>query len=564
MIAIIFAVTGILFIMAPHFLLSMEMLSGGRGAWLLSECSFWFHTEWICGVLLMIAAVIRLLRKSGMIPAAAAVIIALVQAAVMRPLSFYLGSEENLVVLGQTYSLRSHSHIREVLVALALITAAAMIADFFQRRRQRRSISLLVLATSNIRKKIFRSTSLVLALSVVIGAFFADVLLTGSISNTLELGAGRLGADLVVVPKKAEKEAGDLLMNGTPHIFNLAPQTLDTLKGWEGIEKISPQLFFRPFSYLVCCTTEQVLMVGYDPETDFTIAPWVNYFLHQNQADDELVVGARVKFYPGQKVSLFGKLLSVIATLDHTGIGYFDRSAFMPMDGARKLITYLQEAERRNRLHKRKNIDDLSLTHLYAPTSEQEKEMEKIDARGISAIFIKCRDGVDVKKMAKRITKEIPSTAVINVRAATISVKRQLTSMLDALFPPIIILMIMGTVILAVVFSMSANERKREVGLLRAMGARERDIFNLFLGESVLISIMGGIFGVLGGGSLMILFKHRIMASLKLLYIWPSAATVAEVVLLTLAASVLIGIGAGLAPAIRAARQEPYEAFRAG
>jgi len=563
MTAIILAVTGILFIMAPHFILPMEMLSGGRGAWLLSECSFWFHPEWICGALLMIAAVIRLRGKSGLIPAAAAVIMALVQAAVMRPLSFYLGSEENLVVLGQTYSLRSHSHIREVLVVLALIAAAAMIADFFQGRRQRRSISLLVLATSNIRRKLFRSVSLVLALSVVIGAFFADVLLTGSISNTLELGAGRLGADLVVVPKSAEKEAGDLLMNGTPHIFNLAPQTLDTLKGWEGIEKISPQLFFRPFSYLVCCTTEQVLMVGYDPETDFTIAPWVNYFLHQNQADDELVVGARVKFYPGQKVSLFGKLLSVIATLDHTGIGYFDRSAFMPMDGARKLITYLREAEKRNRLHKRRNIDDLSLTHLYAPTSEQEKEMEKIDAQGISAIFIKCRDGVDVKKMAKRITKEIPSTAVINVRAATISVKRQLTSMLDALFPPIIILMIMGTVILAVVFSMSANERKREVGLLRAMGARERDIFNLFLGESVLISIMGGIFGVLGGGSLMILFKHRIMASLKLLYIWPSAATVAEVVLLTLAASVLIGIGAGLAPAIRAARQEPYEAFRA-
>jgi putative ABC transport system permease protein len=305
-------------------------------------------------------------------------------------------------------------------------------------------------------------------------------------------------------------------------------------------------------------------MVGYDPESDFTISPWVDYFLRQGQGDDELVVGALVKFYPGQKVSLFGRLLSVTATLDRTGIGYFDRSAFIPIAGARKLIRSLMEAEAKKHLHKRRNIDDLSLDHLYAPSKVQEKEMKKMDPGAVSAIFIKAKDGVKVKELGARITKALPATAVINVRAAAVSVKRRLTSMLDALFPPIIILMLMGMAILAVVFSMSANERKREVGLLRALGARRLDVFNLFLGESVLIAIMGGIFGVLGGGALIILFKHRIMAALDLLYIWPSAGTVAEVILLTLAASVVIGVGAGLVPALRAARMDPYEAFRAG
>ncbi len=563
MTAIVFFITGILFFMVPHFLLPMDLLSGGRGAWLLSDCSFQFHPETVSGIILILAAILRMKGKNGSVAALLAAAIALTQAAIMRPLSFYLHSEENLVILGQTYSMRGHSHIRETLVFLGMIIVVTVIVDILLRRRTRWTISLFNLSLSNIMRKLFRSTALVLALSVVIGAFFADVLLTDSISNTLELGAGRLGADLVVVPKTAEKEAREVLINGTPHIFNLDRGILETLKKWPEIEKISPQLFFRPFSYLVCCTTEQVLVVGYDPKTDFTIAPWVNYFLHKRQKNNEIVVGARVKFYPGQQISLFGNRLAVVASLDPAGIGYFDRSAFIPMTGAQELIESLKDTEKEGRLHKRKNMNDLSLTHLFDSPTVQKKQLAEVNPHGISVLMVKCRDGVAVKKIAARIEKELPSTAVVNVRAATISVKRQLTSMLDAFFLPIIILMGMGTVILAVVFSMSANERKREVGLLRAMGAKERDIFTLFLREAIMISILGGTFGVLGGGSIIILFKNRLMATLNLLYIWPQAATVAEVIIITLAASVLIGIIAGLFPAIRAARQEPYESFRA-
>jgi len=486
-----------------------------------------------------------------------------IQGVVLKPLSYFLRSVENLVILGQTISLRAHAGIRPTLLSFSLLLLASLVLQEFLRRRQSRGQpTLYSLPFANLRRKRFRSVALVTALAVVIGAFFADVLLTRSIGNTLEVGVGRLGADVVIVPKGHEQEAQAVLLEGTPNSFFMKESVVDQLKALPEVAQLSPQLFFRPFSYLVCCTTEKVLMVGYDPATDFTIAPWVRYFLSQGQGDEELVVGARVKFYPGHQIAMFGKMLKVMASLDVTGFGYYDKTAFIPMTGARALIRAIKENEQAEKLHVRKGFDDLSLAHLFDDKATQELQLHDIDPEGISAIFVKVKDDVNVKAFAESIPPRFPDLSVVNVRAATLSIKRQLTAMLDAFFLPIIILIVMGTVILAAIFGMSANERRREIGLLRALGATRKKVFQLFLAESCLVAALGCIFGILSGSALLILFKNKIMLSLDLLYIWPGPGIILQVALLTLGVAAFIGIMAGLYPAIQAARLEPYEAFR--
>lgn len=560
-----YVILGILLLLVPHFVLPMHFLHGGRGASLLGECSVWYHPEFLFGLLLAAAGLLSLRWRRLALLGPVVGLAGLAQAAICKPVSYYLRSEEMLVILAQTSSYRSHLHLRSWLIGFSLAAILLYATDLlWRRRRERQHVSRLVLALGNFRRKPFRSTALVLSLAVVIGSFFADVLLTRSIGNSLEIGAGRLGAELIVVPAGHSDEANEVLINGTPHVFSMDAGLAGRVAALPGVEKVSPQLFFRPFSYLVCCITEQVLLVGYDPETDFTVQPWVQYYLRKQQADRELVVGARVKFYPGQQISLFGRLLAVVASLDPTGLGYFDRTAFLPLSGARDLIAFLKSNQKQAKVKKRKESQDLSFTHLFESEEVQKQEMEAIDPEGISALFVRTTPDTDVKGLAEIITTRFPETEVLNIRAASLSVKRQLTSMLDAMMLPILILIGMGTLILTAIFSMSAAERRREVGMLRAMGATRLDIFRIFLMETTMVAGLGGVFGILGGGALLVLFKNRIMASLNLMYIWPGMATIAGVVGLTLVVAVAIGICAGLYPALKSARREPYQAVREG
>ncbi|MGW8272543.1 MAG: ABC transporter permease, partial [Thermodesulfovibrionales bacterium] len=183
---------------------------------------------------------------------------------------------------------------------------------------------------------------------------------------------------------------------------------------------------------------------------------------------------------------------------------------------------------------------------------------------GISAVFIKARSGVSVKELSRKIQKALPDVAVINIRESTLSVKRHLTSVLRAFMLPILVLLAMGTMILGIVFSMSVTERQREIGLLRAVGARRSDIFRIVLSESLIVTAIGGVFGILFGSALIFVFKNKIMESLKLLYIWPSPQVIAVVLTATAIAALAIGLLAGAYPALRAARMEPYHAIRSG
>jgi len=399
---------------------------------------------------------------------------------------------------------------------------------------------------------------------IVLGAFFSDIFLSQSIENTLELGAGRLGADLMVVPSKEKAAAQAVLLSGGPTMFYMKNDVLNRLEQFPEIDKISPQLYVQPFSYKVCCIVENILIIAYDPETDFTVAPWIQYALRQKQDITDIVVGKLVKFYPGQTITLFGKDLKVVASLDPTGLGYFDNSAFMPIQGAREFLRELKKMNEQNEIASRQKIQDESFSHLFASEDDNKVPIDKIDPDGISAIFIKAKDSASITELTDKINKTIPDVTVINVKESTVSIKRHLTSILRAFFLPILVLFIMGTLILSVVFSMSVTERQREIGLMRAVGATKADIFRIIITEALIISGIGCLFGIFFGSSLIFLFKNKIMAALELLYIWPSPRAIFIVLLATITAAFLSGVVSGFYPALRAARMEPYHAIRSG
>jgi len=99
----------------------------------------------------------------------------------------------------------------------------------------------------------------------------------------------------------------------------------------------------------------------------------------------------------------------------------------------------------------------------------------------------------------------------------------------------------------------SVTERTREIGVRMAVGATEQDVQRQFLAESVLLSLVGGIAGVV--------FGVAASSSVSRLLDWPTLISATSIVVAA-ACSVLIGIFFGYYPAQKASRLDPIEALR--
>ena len=99
----------------------------------------------------------------------------------------------------------------------------------------------------------------------------------------------------------------------------------------------------------------------------------------------------------------------------------------------------------------------------------------------------------------------------------------------------------------------SVLERTREIGIRKALGARERDIWTQFLAEAAVLSLTGGIIGVIVGWIVSVVVSR--IAGI-------STLVSADIVILAVGVSVAIGLFFGFYPAWNASRLDPIEALR--
>ncbi len=104
---------------------------------------------------------------------------------------------------------------------------------------------------------------------------------------------------------------------------------------------------------------------------------------------------------------------------------------------------------------------------------------------------------------------------------------------------------------------MSVSERTKEFGLMKALGAETRDILFMTMGEAALMGVLGGILGIIGGGTL-VYYMNDYLASkgTTLFTITPRLIAIAIVF------ATLLGVISGMYPAYRAAKMSPMEALR--
>ena len=105
----------------------------------------------------------------------------------------------------------------------------------------------------------------------------------------------------------------------------------------------------------------------------------------------------------------------------------------------------------------------------------------------------------------------------------------------------------------------SVTERTREIGLRKALGAKDRDILSQFLLEAVLLTLIGGIIGILLGSGLAFLIafilSHALAINWQFVFPWTGA-------IMGLSVSGIIGLVFGGYPARQASKKSPIEALR--
>jgi putative ABC transport system permease protein len=156
--------------------------------------------------------------------------------------------------------------------------------------------------------------------------------------------------------------------------------------------------------------------------------------------------------------------------------------------------------------------------------------------------------------LAETANPEAPNEVDVSQPSATLVARAQAKSALNGLFLGLgAVGLLVGAIGVANIMVISVLERRSEIGLRRALGATRGQIRTQFLAEAILLSLVGGVFGIAVGA-----LATTVYASTKH---W-SAVVPTSAWAGGLAVAMLIGAIAGLLPALRAARLSPTEALR--
>jgi putative ABC transport system permease protein len=399
-----------------------------------------------------------------------------------------------------------------------------------------KKIGIFNLAVRNLSRKVIRTIILLLLVAVVTGTLLGATIFISGMKNALKIGTYRLGADVLVVPEKNESQAKAALLAGEPTSFYMGRDILEKVQKIEGVKNATAQLFIKP-AHFTCCANVDAFLVAFDPHKDFTIEPWLEKNLKKPLTDNEIIVGSNIPVIVGDTLPFFGTPFTVVGTMEPTGMKFFDQSVFMTMDAA-----YTMAAN--------------SKTRSMQPITINRDE--------ISAVLVQVQDNFTPDRAAIRIEHDVNGVKAIASDEVISTVRRQLGGLLKGILVISAVLWALALLMMGFAFYMIVNERQRELGLLRAMGAKKKHVFGLIVTEALIVSVIGGVIGIAVGSALLFSFKDLIIHSLKLPYLLPPVSVLGELVAGALVFAMLTGLLSSLLPAASASRMEPYEAIRKG
>ena len=390
----------------------------------------------------------------------------------------------------------------------------------------------------NLVRKPGRTTALILLTAFLAMSVFCGTIVVSSLRRGLSSMENRLGADIIVVPSEAESKVSlkNLLLQGTIGTFYMDASAVEKVQETEGVEKASAQIFLS--SMKADCCSVRVQIIGFDPDNDFVVQPWVAESLNRPLGDMEVVVGCRVDTEVGNKFRIYDRNCLVVAKLASTGTG-LDTAVYCTLPTIRTLMTA---------------AEDLGG---YSPISGDPSET-------VSAVYIKVKEGVDPKDVADSINVHVRKVKAVQTRSVITTVADSLSGLERILTLLIIAAAVLVWLVLFAAFTLMTGERKKEFATLRLCGLSRGRLAGLVFREAAIVSLLGSAAGV--GLSLLLVhaFSGALGNALGLPFLLPSAGTAAALALAAFLGCLLAGPLAAAVSARKLSRADTGLILREG
>lgn len=409
------------------------------------------------------------------------------------------------------------------------------------------------LAVKNLRRRLVRTgltvagVGLAVAVAVSLGGFMLGY--RGAIDKSIEM----LGFQVMIMAKGCPYEAATMMMKGGTGLLYLPGDVLRKVQGDPDIESITPVFVGvakKEAGGIRDDDSEKSFSIisGIEPKSFLVMKPWLSFKAGKGydggrwfapQALDEVVIGFEAAEYEQRKVGdLFyasitpsGKTeavlrkFKVVGVLARTGT-QDDGTVFMPIKTAQGYFN---------------RPDQLTILGIKL------KQFSSVKMRDFEARWLKL--------------PEVQVVGLQQVKNTLIGLVATAQTMIAAVAVVAVIVALIGVINTIL---MSVYERTAEIGIMKAIGARRGDIFQLIWLETLMICLAGGLVGsagaVLGSGVVEAAIKKVADMGVSGSIVRITPGVVGWAVL----GAVVLGFFGGLYPAWRAAQMRPVEAIREG
>lgn len=395
-------------------------------------------------------------------------------------------------------------------------------------------IKLLNYVTRNLKRRKLRNWLTIAGIIVGVIAIVSLISLSEGLKIAITEEFDNLGSQKITITSKYQSLIGGQSTQG------LKDEDIKTIEKIIDVDYVTGTLT----SYLELKynqITLNTMLTSYDPRYfEKMIKQENNELLRGNYITSdkakEIIVGYSY-INPEKAKDLFKKTLDIgnkikIAGTDYTVVGILKNTGDQMKDN----VIYISN----------ENLKEITNTETYATIYAINKEEKNIETTSQ-----KIKERLEKKRKAKDINITTPIKEAES--------REEILGIVSIVIIGIacISLLVGGIGILNSMYT-SVFERRKEIGILKAIGARKKDILLIFLLESGLIGLIGGTIGVILGFTIAWLVK---VVSLQI-GITINILISFNIVVLALGFSFMIGVISGMIPAYIASSQEPVEALR--